>query len=74
MISPQSKHLFQRAIIMSGSALNPLLPTRKEHSSILYELGNFSNVISYLCIFELYIFRKALDDINFRSSQKFFFI
>lgn len=39
MISPQSKHLFQKAVIMSGSALDPLLPTRDEHSSILYELG-----------------------------------
>lgn len=41
MISTQSKHLFQKAIMMSGSALDPWIPTRMEHSSIIYDLGNF---------------------------------
>lgn len=40
MISPASNTLFQNAILMSGSALNPYLPySRHSHKSILYNLG-----------------------------------
>ncbi|XP_055302656.1 juvenile hormone esterase-like [Sitodiplosis mosellana] len=39
MISPQTNNLFQRAIMMSGSALNPFLPRHQDHSSILHHLA-----------------------------------
>lgn len=42
MISPQTNNLFQKAIMMSGSALNPFLPRIQDHSSILYNLGNLN--------------------------------
>ncbi|XP_031623232.1 esterase B1-like [Contarinia nasturtii] len=56
MVSPQSKHLFQRAILMSGSALNPFLPAKTEHSTIIKNLAedfnhtirNESNLIGFL--------------------------
>lgn len=44
MISPMSKLLFQKAVMMSGSALNPWIPTRNEHSPIFYDLGNITNL------------------------------
>lgn len=39
MISPQSKHLFQRVVALSGAALVPWMPSQDEHSAILYDLG-----------------------------------
>ncbi|XP_031622611.1 esterase B1-like [Contarinia nasturtii] len=39
MISPTASHLFHKAIMMSGSALNPFLPRHQDHSSILYNLA-----------------------------------
>lgn len=50
MISTQSKHLFQKAIMMSGSALDPWIPTRMEHSSIVYNLGNFMVMYCHLTL------------------------
>lgn len=41
MMSPQSRDLFQKGILMSGSALNPTLPRRHDHYSLLSRLGNF---------------------------------
>lgn len=43
MISPQSKHLFQKAILISGSALNPYLPTKSEHSAIIKKFAENLN-------------------------------
>lgn len=45
-ISSQSKHLFQRAIMMSGTALSPHLPVG-DHSSILHDLGNDFFILLY---------------------------
>lgn len=39
MISPASKGLFENAIMLSGSALNPSIPRVKDHLTILYNLA-----------------------------------
>lgn len=39
MISPASKGLFENAIMLSGSALNPSIPRIKDHLTILYNLA-----------------------------------
>lgn len=50
MIPPQSQHLFRKAIVASGSALNPCIPRRQDHSSILYNLGE---ILSFECLVHL---------------------
>lgn len=39
MISPASEGLFENAIMLSGSALNPSIPRVKDHLTILYNLA-----------------------------------
>lgn len=39
MISPASNGLFENAIMLSGSALNPSIPRVKDHLTILYNLA-----------------------------------
>lgn len=39
MISPASKGLFENAIVLSGSALNPSIPRVKDHLTLLYNLA-----------------------------------
>lgn len=39
MISPASQGLFENAIVLSGSALNPSIPRVKDHLTILYNLA-----------------------------------
>lgn len=39
MISPASKGLFENAIMLSGSALNPSIPRVKDHLTLLYNLA-----------------------------------
>lgn len=39
MISPTSVDLFENAIMLSGSALNPSVPRIKDHLTILYNLA-----------------------------------
>lgn len=41
MISPASDGLFENAIILSGSALNPSIPRVKDHLTILYNLAEY---------------------------------
>lgn len=56
MMSPLSKHLFQRAILLSGSALNPYLPAKDEHTAIMknvaeclnYTIRNQNDLIEFL--------------------------
>lgn len=39
VMSPKSNKLFRKAIMMSGTALNPWLPRETDHLSIAYNLG-----------------------------------
>lgn len=39
-MSKSSKGLFQNAVMLSGSALNPMIPRSRDHLPLLYSLGN----------------------------------
>lgn len=41
LISPSSRGLFENAIMLSGSALNPSIPRIKDHLTILYNLAEY---------------------------------
>lgn len=41
LISPSSRGLFENAIMLSGSALNPSIPRVKDHLTILYNLAEY---------------------------------
>lgn len=40
-MSKASKGLFQNAIMLSGSALNPMIPRSRDHLPLMYNLGTF---------------------------------
>lgn len=48
LISPASDGLFQNAIMLSGSSLNPSIPRVKDHLTILYNLGEFHKIFPSL--------------------------
>lgn len=49
VISPASKGLFQRAIMSSGSVLNPWSYTDQNHISVLYNLGEMNGGMTVKC-------------------------
>lgn len=64
MISPKTKHLFHSAILMSGSALNPFLPRRHDHKSILYNLGKILSKHNYRLEFRYGLFEHQTDSLG----------
>lgn len=40
MMNPGSKHLFQRAIMLHGTALTEELPAKEDHTKMIRKFGN----------------------------------
>lgn len=49
ILNSKSRKLFQKAILFSGSAMNPVLPRVKDHTSIVQNLGDLH---FFVCLFQ----------------------
>lgn len=49
-MSKSSKGLFQNAVMLSGSALNPMVPRSRDHLSLIYNLGMHSHEFRFCAL------------------------